>query len=172
MLPWIWRPAQRCTCSSRCWPTSPDGIVLVTTCDGSGEWRGVTTSSFCGVSLDPVSACLYTTADCYRAFREATRLCVSFLRAGHQAVAARFATKGGSKFASGDFAVDLHGMHILRAHHGHVMPTLSLRAPWATTRFSSAPSPRSRTTPARIPARARSCAGKGSSCPSRPSSAL
>jgi len=83
----------------------PAGIVLVTTCDASGEWRGVTTSSFCGVLLDPaiVSACLHTTADCYRAFREATLLCVSLLRAGHQAVAAGFATKGGDKFAFGDF---------------------------------------------------------------------
>ena len=131
--------------------------------------------SFCGVLLDPtiVSACLYTTADCYRAFREATRLCVSLLRAGHQAVAARFATKGGGKFAFGDFAVDLHGMPYLASTpwscHADFISTCTVgdhEVLFGTVTEIQDNSGTHTVSPDPL------CTGKGSSCASRPSSAL
>jgi flavin reductase ActVB len=93
----------------------PAGVVVVTTTDATGAWKGFTASSFCGVSLEPaiVSACIYETAECYPAFLTASRFSVSFLRSGHQDVAQRFATKGGDKFASGRFEVDAFGLPYL-----------------------------------------------------------
>jgi flavin reductase ActVB len=93
----------------------PAGVVLVTTSDATGAWKGFTASSFCGVSLEPaiVSACIYETAECYEAFLNTSRFSVSFLRTDHQDVAMRFATKGGDKFGSARFHVDDFGMPYL-----------------------------------------------------------
>jgi flavin reductase ActVB len=88
----------------------PAGVVLVTATGAAGDWRGFTASSFCGVSLRPpiVSACLAESAECYAAFRGAEYFCVSFLGAGHEDLARRFATRGADKFGGAVFAVDPH----------------------------------------------------------------
>jgi flavin reductase ActVB len=93
----------------------PAAIVLVTTSDRTGTWKGFTASSFCGVSLTPpiVSTCLYETAECYEAFRSASRFCISFLHGDHADVATRFATRGAEKFDDVPFLRDGHGVPYL-----------------------------------------------------------
>jgi flavin reductase ActVB len=83
----------------------PSGVTIVTMIDDAGRRWGFTASAFASLSMEPpqLLVCLDRSANCYPYFREADRFAVSILRADHEALARRFATKGIDKFANVDF---------------------------------------------------------------------
>lgn len=93
----------------------PTGVVIAATLDGEGEPWGFTASSFSSVSLDPplVLVCLAKDADCHPAFAAARAFSISILRAGDEALARLFATRGASKFACGEFTTGEHGLPLM-----------------------------------------------------------
>jgi flavin reductase ActVB len=83
----------------------PSGVTIVTTVDEQGRRRGFTASAFTFLSWKPpqVLACLDRSADCHPSFATAEGFAVNILRAEHEELARRFATKGIDKFAGGQF---------------------------------------------------------------------
>jgi flavin reductase ActVB len=83
------------------------GVVVVTTTDSQGTPHGLTATSFCSVSLDPllILVCVAETASSFRAFGSCGEFAVSILRQENAAAARRFAQSGVDKFSSVDTAV-------------------------------------------------------------------
>lgn len=83
----------------------PNPVTIVTTRDENGRPWGFTASSFCSVSLNPplVLVSLAQSANCHPAFARCTVLAVSVLQPEHAALARRFASKTGDKFAGAPF---------------------------------------------------------------------
>lgn len=95
----------------------PSGVVIATTCNGVGEQRGFTASSFTSISLEPalVLLCLYHAAECHEVFSSASWFAINMLAPEHQELAARFGRRGGNKFASDHFETGLHGLPVLKS---------------------------------------------------------
>jgi len=93
----------------------PSGVTIMTTADRTGRPCGFTASSFCSLSLDPplVLVCLAKTAKCHPAFQQSDDWSIQIIAARHLALAMRFATKGGDKFAGGEFTPDERGVPVL-----------------------------------------------------------
>ncbi len=93
----------------------PSGVTIVTTVDDEGRSWGFTASAFSSLSCDPpmILVCPSNKAECFGAFTAATRFAVNILAPEHEKLAIRFATKGGDKFANGDFVLGQSGMPIL-----------------------------------------------------------
>jgi flavin reductase ActVB len=79
----------------------PSGVTIVTMIDDTDRRWGFTASAFASLSMEPpqLLVCLDRSANCYPYFCEADRFAVNILRADHEALARRFATKGIDKFA-------------------------------------------------------------------------
>jgi flavin reductase ActVB len=94
----------------------PSGVTIVTTVDEQGRRRGFTASAFTFLSWAPpqVLVCLDRTADCHPSFATAEGFAVNILRARHEELARRFATKGIDKFAGGQFDCGELRLPILR----------------------------------------------------------
>ncbi|MEO8298326.1 MAG: flavin reductase family protein [Burkholderiales bacterium] len=94
----------------------PAGVVIATSRDADDRPVGFTASSFSSVSLDPplVLVCLAKSAACYVAFQAAQHFAINILRAGDDALALRFATRGAAKFEGDDFTLDAHRMPLAR----------------------------------------------------------
>lgn len=77
------------------------GVAVMTAFDAQGEPKGITVNSFASVSLDPplVLWSIAKTAQSLGAFRKGAIFAANFLSDDQQAIAKRFATSGGSKFA-------------------------------------------------------------------------
>lgn len=82
----------------------PSGVTIVTMIDDASRRWGFTASAFASLSMEPpqLLVCLDRSADCYPYFCEADRFAVNILRADHEDMARRFATKGVDKFANLD----------------------------------------------------------------------
>ena len=83
----------------------PSPVTIVTTRDEDGRPWGFTASSFCSVSLDPplILVCLAQSANCHPVFARCAAIAISVLQPGHAALARRFASKTGDKFAGAPF---------------------------------------------------------------------
>jgi flavin reductase ActVB len=94
----------------------PSGVTIVTTVDEQGRRRGFTASAFTFLSWEPpqVLVCLDRSADCHPSFSTAEGFAVNILRAEHEELARRFATKGIDKFAGGQFECGELRLPILR----------------------------------------------------------
>jgi flavin reductase (DIM6/NTAB) family NADH-FMN oxidoreductase RutF len=77
------------------------GVTVVTALAPSGEWIGLTVSSFNSVSLNPPLILWSLSADSpnLEAFRSATRYAVNVLSADQQEISNRFAARRGDRFA-------------------------------------------------------------------------
>jgi flavin reductase ActVB len=91
------------------------GVTIVTTADSAGCWWGFTASSFSSLSIDPplILVCLARSARCHPVFTSAASFRVNVLGPEHEALAARFGTKGADKFAGGEFRPAADGLPIL-----------------------------------------------------------
>ena len=92
--------------------TFPSGVTIMTTADRAGRPWGFTASSFCSLSLDPplVLVCLAKSAMCHPAFQQSDDWTIQIIAAHHLDLATRFATRGGDKFAGGEFGSDERGV--------------------------------------------------------------
>ncbi|MQA85474.1 MAG: flavin reductase [Streptosporangiales bacterium] len=92
------------------------GVTIVTTVDRHDRrpW-GFTASAFSSLSLDPplILVCLDRDADCHDAFTRAKRFMINVLRAEHEELALRFATKGAEKFSGQEFTLSASGLPTL-----------------------------------------------------------
>lgn len=90
----------------------PSGVTIMTTTDRTGRPWGFTASSFCSLSLDPplVLVCLAKTAMCHPVFQQSDDWTIQIIAEHHVGLATRFATRGGDKFAGGEFASDHRGV--------------------------------------------------------------
>lgn len=93
----------------------PTGVVIVTTLDRAGRRWGFTASAFASLSLEPpqVLVCLAQNAHCHTAFSNTDRFATNILRAEHEPLARRFATKGAAKFNGDDFIFSDLGLPVL-----------------------------------------------------------
>jgi flavin reductase ActVB len=93
----------------------PTGVAIVTTLDRAGRRWGFTASAFTSLSLDPpqVLVCLAQCADCYAVFSSTDRFAANVLRAEHEPLARRFATKGTAKFTGDEFVFSDLGLPVL-----------------------------------------------------------
>ncbi|MEV1004938.1 flavin reductase family protein [Nonomuraea sp. NPDC050202] len=91
------------------------GITVVTTTDSAGRRWGFTASSFTPVSLDPpqILVCIARSAQCHATFMETDEFAVNVLTNQQEAVAERFARRGGDKFAGFPFEAGSHGLPVL-----------------------------------------------------------
>lgn len=82
----------------------PSGVTVVTALTGEGTPRGLASSAFCSVSLDPplILVCLDRDSRTLDAIRRSGAFVVNILAAGRGDLARRFATKDVDKF--GDVA--------------------------------------------------------------------
>jgi flavin reductase (DIM6/NTAB) family NADH-FMN oxidoreductase RutF len=78
----------------------PTGVTVVSSRTREGNLRGLTVSAFCPVSLHPplVLVCLDNRSTTLEAIRESWGFTVSFLAAGREELARRFASKRENKF--------------------------------------------------------------------------
>lgn len=91
------------------------GVAVVTTADAEGRYRGFTASSFSSVSLAPplVLVCLDRGAECLEAFARSDGFAVHVLRRDQRDLAARFARRGGDKFAGTRVSLSADGVPLL-----------------------------------------------------------
>ncbi len=98
----------------------PSGLSIVTTLE-NGQPQGLAVSAFSSVSLDPPTVMVlvaYTSSN-HNRFYTAETLCINLVSTDQVAVARRFATSGGDKFAGVDWHVGPHGAPILDDSIGH-----------------------------------------------------
>ncbi|MCF6390836.1 flavin reductase family protein [Mycobacterium sp. MBM] len=86
------------------------GIAVITAHDGQ-QPVGFTCQSVTSVSLDPpyISFCPANTSTSWPRIREIGSICVNVLADDQQDVCARFATRGGDKFAGADWRTGTNG---------------------------------------------------------------
>ena len=79
----------------------PTGVTIVTTLDGAGAPRGLTTQSFVGLSTEPplLIVAIDKSSRTLPFLREHRAFVVNFLKVGGEQVATRFASKADDKFA-------------------------------------------------------------------------
>ena len=79
----------------------PTGVTIVATVDGDGLPRGLTTQSILAVTTDPplLVVSVAKTSRTLEALRRTGAFVVSFLAAGREDLATRFASKADDKFA-------------------------------------------------------------------------
>lgn len=112
------------------------GVAVVTTVDAEGEYHGGTISSLQSISLEPpiLMLALNLGARTGEAIRESGRFGVSILGSKQEAIARRFAVRGGERFEDGEFedsptgilpvidgalaqaACELHAHHVVGDH--------------------------------------------------------
>lgn len=96
----------------------PTGVTVITTTDGSGEFRGFTSNAVTSVSLDPplLLVCVAHTSETLPALRESRRFVVNFLKSDEDEISNRFARKGPGKFDSATFYL-CDGLPVLDGHN-------------------------------------------------------
>ena len=80
----------------------PTGVTIVTTMDGKGAPRGLTSNAICAVSLEPplLLICVDKQSGSLPALLESRSFVVNFLAAGRGDLATRFASKSADRFAN------------------------------------------------------------------------
>lgn len=88
----------------------PTSVVVVTGVRSDGRHAGMAIGSFTSISLDPQLVGFYParTSTSWPPIRESGRFCVNVLAQGQNDLAARFARRGGDKFAGLDFTTADH----------------------------------------------------------------
>lgn len=102
--------------SKRARALCPSGVTIIATHDRDGRPRGFTAGSFTWLSSTPplVTFCISERANSFPAFAVAEGFSVNVLRAEHEDLAMRFATKGVDKFSGGEFSSGDGGYPTLR----------------------------------------------------------
>ncbi len=92
------------------------GVTIITTRAPTGELAGFTASSFSSLSLEPplVLFCLGEEAVSYPAFHAADGFAVHILAREQEPLSARFAEKGGDKFADVDWSEGSRGVPLIQ----------------------------------------------------------
>ncbi len=95
----------------------PTGVTVITTLDGDGEPRGLTSNAVCSVSADPplLLACVDKGSQTLPAPQESKKFVVNFLSEGRGGLSNHFASKAPDKFASVVWQPAGNGMPWLRA---------------------------------------------------------
>ena len=80
----------------------PTGVTIITTRDGDGAPKGLTTQSFIGLSTEPplILVSIDKTARTLAALQRTRAFVVNFLRAGAEDVSTKFASKDDDKFGA------------------------------------------------------------------------
>lgn len=91
------------------------GVAVVTTVDEAGEYHGGTISSLQSISLEPPILMLALNFDTRTgdALRESGRFGVSVLGGKQEAIARRFAVRGGERFEGGEFEETPQGIPVV-----------------------------------------------------------
>jgi len=95
----------------------PTGVTVVTTMDGDGEPRGLTSNAVCSVSAEPplLLVCVDKKSNTLPGLRHTGRFVVNYLAAGRGDLANRFASKEPDKFAGVSWRPAHNGMPWLHA---------------------------------------------------------
>lgn len=95
--------------------TFTTGVAIVTTCNGAGDWIGLTINSFSSVSLDPplVLWSLDLSSPSLQAFETASHYAVNVLADCHEELSNRFASRVPHKFAGLDCGIGAGGVPLL-----------------------------------------------------------
>ena len=98
------------------------GVTVVTTRDRRKRDQGMTVSAFCSVSLDPalILICVEHTSSLYAHLDKATHFTVNILSEGQEAIARRFAERGGNRFDGLGYSRGQNGMAVLDDVLGYV----------------------------------------------------
>lgn len=98
------------------------GVTIVTTRDKRKRDQGMTVSAFCSVSLDPplVLICIEHNSSLYPSLEKATHFTVNILSEGQEAIARRFAERGGNRFEGLGYSRGQNGMPVLDDVLGYV----------------------------------------------------
>jgi flavin reductase (DIM6/NTAB) family NADH-FMN oxidoreductase RutF len=98
------------------------GVTVVTTRDKRKRDQGMTVSAFCSVSLEPplVLICIEHTSSLYPSLEKATHFTVNILSEGQEAIARRFAERGGNRFDGLGYSRGQNGMAVLDDVLGYV----------------------------------------------------
>jgi len=98
------------------------GVTVVTTRDKRKRDQGMTVSAFCSVSLEPplVLICIEHTSSLYNSLDSATHFIANILSSGQEAIARRFAERGGNRFAGIGYSRGQNDMAILDEVLGYV----------------------------------------------------
>ena len=98
------------------------GVTVVTTRDKRKRDQGMTVSAFCSVSLDPplVLICIEHSSSLYNSLDKATHFTVNILSEGQEAIARRFAERGGNRFDGLGYSRGQNGMAVLDEILGYV----------------------------------------------------
>jgi Conserved protein/domain typically associated with flavoprotein oxygenases, DIM6/NTAB family len=91
------------------------GVTVVTTKDGTGNFHGITVSSFCSVSLKPpmILVCIEKTTGSHYAFNESDHFVVNILSEPQSDVSERFASQLPNKFDGVEFELNTDGVPVL-----------------------------------------------------------
>jgi flavin reductase (DIM6/NTAB) family NADH-FMN oxidoreductase RutF len=93
----------------------PTGVTIVTTLDGQGEPKGLTSNAICSVSADPclLLVCVDQASNTLPGLRFSRRFVVNYLGPGAAALATLFASKEPDKFRGVEWKPALNGMPLL-----------------------------------------------------------
>jgi flavin reductase (DIM6/NTAB) family NADH-FMN oxidoreductase RutF len=93
----------------------PTGVTIVTTLDGDGEPKGLTSNAVCSVSAEPplVLVCVDKRSNTLPALRQARKFVVNYLSAGRGELSNLFASKEPNKFADVAWRPASNGMPLL-----------------------------------------------------------
>lgn len=91
------------------------GVAVVTTIDEAGEYHGGTISSLQSISLEPpiLMLALNFNTRTGEALRESGRFGISILGGKQEAIARRFAVRGGERFEGGEFEDTPQGIPVV-----------------------------------------------------------
>lgn len=93
----------------------PSGVAIVTTLDGDGTPRGLTTTAVCSVSADPptVLVCVDLASRTLAALRSNRGFVVNFIGKGRSELCLLFASKAADKFARVSWTETRSGLPLL-----------------------------------------------------------
>jgi flavin reductase (DIM6/NTAB) family NADH-FMN oxidoreductase RutF len=112
----------------------PSGVTVVTTSTEGGGPRGLAVNAFASLSVEPplLLVCIARRAETHDFLFRGRGFAVNILASTQAAVARRFATSGGDKFADVEWAPGAHGAPILRDVSGYLEAETVSRAIAAT----------------------------------------
>ncbi len=91
------------------------GVTVVTCCDASGGFVGLTANSFSSLSLEPplVLWSLRSASPALVSFEAASRFAINVLADSQVELSRRFASKSEDRFAEGSWSLGAHGAPVL-----------------------------------------------------------
>jgi flavin reductase (DIM6/NTAB) family NADH-FMN oxidoreductase RutF len=114
--------------------TFPSGVTIITTMADDGRPRGLAVNAFASLSIDPplVLVCISRQSTTHDVLFRGTGFAVNVLASTQAAVARRFATSGGNKFADVPWKPGMSGAPVLDGVASFLETTIVSRAIAAT----------------------------------------